>query len=174
MLLLLELATAGSGVSVASDLTPWVLEGYSVILMVDAEPWRVGLEMWGMNMPTSLVELNPANVDKDWTRRVDLALALYVDHHLRPDNAGWHVGLAFDALRSTVQREQQSASFWSLELLLRGGYRWFPFEGERLFVNPWAAVGPLLALEEPEVGGVTFDELPFQALATCHVGWRFD
>lgn len=173
MLLLTGLVLAGTRMNVATDVSPWFLDGYSVLLMVDAEPWRVSAELWGMDFPQRFVEMNPANAGEGWHRRVDLGMALYVDRHFFDDNAGWHAGLLFNGFHNTVQLQTEQASFWSVEVLARGGYRWFPFEEGRLFVNPWVGAGPLLALDEPSVSGERYDELPYQIIGTAHLGWRF-
>lgn len=161
---------------VASDATPWLLGGYSGIGMVevDALPsWRFSLEVWGMDFPEFFVELAEANRDEGWTRRVELGVGLYADHHL--GDTGWHVGGALNLMRSTLGREgfDRGATLTTLEVLVRGGYRWLPMGDEGLFVNPWLAVGQLNPLDEARVGGERFVEAPVQFLGTVHVGWRF-
>ena len=159
----------------ASDITPWMLRGYSAVAMVDSAPWRVSGELWGMDLPSALIEQNTENAEEGWARRVNAGLALTVDRHLgrRPDNQGWHVGLLLNAFHSTVTRQAQSGRFWSVEALGRGGFRWFPSEQERFFVNPYAALGPLVGLDTPRVAGERFVEVPYQAVATVQLGWCF-
>ncbi len=172
------LASDRAGLSAASDATPWFLGGFSAVLIVEPEslgPWRLSAELWGMEFPEALVELTPGNRGEGWQRRVDVALALQVDYGLGEDGQGWHVGVGVDGLKSTVGRKTfvERGSFWSVEVIGRVGYRWFPLEDVGLFINPWAGFGPLLAVEEtPQVGGERFKEAPVQGLATIHAGWR--
>ena len=175
LILALNLAEAAPSVSIASDLTPWFLQGYSGIIMLEPEEssYRFGGEVWGMRYPETLLALSDAN--KGWHWRIELALAVYADWHPKGGGEGWHLGGAVDLLLSEVARDGQSGvgRFWSGEILVRGGYRWFPIEERGLFVNPWVAVGPLMALESPpSIGGEEFVLPPVQVLGTVHLGWR--
>ncbi len=178
ILALIAIAEASPRISIASDMTPWFLQGYSGIVMLepDGSDLRLGFEAWGMRYPAALVDLYADNADEGWARRIALALAVYVDWHPAGAGEGWHVGGALDLLRSEVTREGATGSgqFWSGEILARGGYRWFPRQDWGLFVNPWLAAGPLVALQPPPtIDGETFVEPPVQALGTAHLGWRF-
>ena len=167
---------AQTRVSVASDVTPWTLSGYSVVATVEpVAHWRFSAEVWGFEFPSLLVELNDANQDEGWRRRVDVAVAIYADYALNPDGGGFHFGVAVDAIRSTVRRSgvPGDGSFWSLEVLPRVGYRWFVWDDLGLFLNPWVGAGPLVAVESlPVVGGERFEESGVQAVGTVHLGWR--
>ncbi len=165
--------------SVATDVTPWLLDGYSAIVMAEGKdlgPWRLTAEVWGMKMPQFHIELATGNQGEDWQRRVDWAAVLYGDYHLGEAGMGWHVGGVVHLMKSTVTRTGRSGQgkLQTLELLARAGYRWFPLEGQGLFLNPWLAAGYLHVIETPKaVAGEVFEELPVQFLGTMHVGWRF-
>ena len=167
-------AAAAADIGVASDITPWLLGGYSAVVSVDLDAgWRMTGEVWGMDYPSLLVELTPANQGEGWSRTVTFAGAGYVDYHPSGEGRGLHVGGAVDLLKSRVSRLDDSDTFWSFEALVRVGTRWFPWD-EGLFLNPYAAVGPLFALGPPALAaGEPFVESPVQALATVHLGWRF-
>lgn len=172
-------AAAETQISVASDVSPWFLEGYSGILMLetDALPgFRLTTEFWGMRLPSSIIELGPDNKGEGWQRRFDYAVALYADWHPSGDGTSWHVGGIFNVLPSTLSRDGFAAeeSLLSAEFLVRGGYRWFPFDDLGLFLNPWLSAGYIFPLETPPtIGGEEFVEFPLQVIGTVHMGWRF-
>jgi len=177
LLLALE-AAASPAVSVASDAFPWLLDGYSAIVMVEPEKaprLRTSVEVWGMQFPTSFIEMVPENEGRGWERNINAAVATTADFHPAGQGRGWHVGLTINTMHSVVSRDGYSgqADFWTLEFLPRVGYRWFPLPGRGLFVNPWLGLGQLNTLGEPgAVGGVTYVEPLLQPLGTLHVGWQ--
>ena len=167
----------GPRFSVASDVIPWGLGGFSVIGMFEpapASPWRVSVEAWGFEVPTALIELESRNVDEGWRRRIDYAVTLYGDYHLARDGQGAHLGLAVNGMHSTVDRGgDEAAQMWTMEVVGRGGYRYFPRADWGLFVNPWFGLGYLHVVQSPAcVWGERFVESMFQLLGTMHVGWR--
>ncbi len=145
-----------------------------------------------MEFPELLINLDKANADEGWSRRVDVAFALYLDYAFGSPGDGWHVGVALDLLSSTVGRDgfAQESSFLSFEVLPRVGYRWFPMkyltaamggDGPRQdikglgpFLHPWLGVGPIFALENtPQIGEEAFEESTIQFVGTVHLGWTF-
>jgi hypothetical protein len=165
------LANALAGqLSVATDLAPWPASGWSAIAQLETRPMRYGVELWAFDYPSAIVGLWN---DAEWSRRVDLGVHVMLDHHWRADMAGWHVGISVNTMHSTVTLRGTSGDFWSFEVMPRGGYRWYPGPGERFFVNPWVAFGPLFELDTVIVEGITYNEAPVQLLGTVHMGWRF-
>ncbi len=161
--------------SLATDISPWFFSGYSALAMVEPAgfPLRFSGEVWGFQFPEAYIELNDANVDEGWSRRVDVGMALYADWHFTPE---WHAGVVLNVFRSTVSRENISgeASFWSGEVLARMGYRWIPWDDLGFFLNPWLSAGPVIILgDDVELGGEYYDETPIQVIGTIHTGWRF-
>ncbi len=159
--------------SVGTDALPWVSHGYSAMVAVEGAttPLRVTAEIWSLEFPSAIVELNPENAGEGWARRAT-GLSLYFDWHF---TEAWHAGLIVGGLRSRVWRQDHDGSshFMSYEALARGGYRWLPFDELGLYLNPWVAAGPIVAVGGDSLGDQVFDELPIQILATLHLGWRF-
>lgn len=176
--LLLVLAPASAEVGVSSDATPWLLRGFSVIANVEpaATPHlRTSLEVWGMDFPSFAVESSEANADEGWERRIDVGIAPAVAWHPWREGEGFHAGVMFNAMRSTVSRSEDrgEAQFWTAEAIPRVGFRWFPFDERGLFLDPWLGLGVLAQLGAPDsVGGETYTEPLLQPLATLHIGWR--
>jgi hypothetical protein len=171
-------AADNTALSIASDVTPWLLNGYSAIVMLEPKNTphlRLGAEAWGMRFPEAFIELVPENEGLGWHRDIDAALAIAADFHPAGGGRGWHAGLIVNTMRSTVSRDgyNNQTSFWTTELLPRVGYRWFPLPDRGLFVNPWLGAGLLKQLSEPSaIGGATYTEPLIQPLGTIHVGWR--
>ena len=178
-LLLPRPSVAQVQVSAASDLTPWLANGHSVALMAEGKMlgnWRLTAEQWSMEFPEFLTELSAANAGKGFKQQVAQAWALYADRHVNPSGDGWHVGGVVNFMASTISRKAhgQTARLHVLELLARGGYRWFAFRDHGLFINPWVGVGlPIVLQAATAIGDATFVQPPVQLLATVHVGWRF-
>lgn len=169
-------AAAQSRGSLATDPAAWVFGGYSAIAMVEPEALpklRLTAELWGMDFPDALVALSAENRDEGWQRRFTHAFAVYVDYHFGGEGSRWHVGGAFDLLRSRLTREDEEGLLYSAEFLARGGYRWFPFD-DGLFIDPWLAAGWIFPVGPlPVVAGERFVEFPIQVVGTAHFGWRF-
>ena len=172
-------AHADTSASLATDLSPWFLDGYSAIAMVEpnAVPGlRLTAEFWGMQMPSAVLELGPENRGEGWQRKFTHAVALYGDWHPSKDGTSWHVGGILNFLASRLSRDglDEVGRMQSAEVLVRGGYRWFPFSRLGLFVDPWVAAGYIFPVgPRPTVGGEKFVEFPLQVVGTIHLGWRF-
>jgi len=172
------LAPARAEVGVSSDVSPWMLRGWSVIANVEpaATPkLRTSLEMWGMDFPDFAIALNAANADEGWQRRVDVGVAPAVAWHPRKEGEGLHLGVMLNAMRSTVSRDGHAgeAHFWTVEAIPRVGFRWFPWRDKGLFVDPWLGPGLLAQVGLPDaIGGERYEEPLLQPLGTLHVGWR--
>lgn len=177
-LILLLIAPAEAAIGVSTDAFPWALRGYSAIVNVEPNTTphlRTSLEVWGMDMPAFAVELAPENHGEGWRRRVDVGVAPAVAWHPWQEGEGLHAGIMLNAMRSTVSRADLDgrSRFWTLEILPRVGFRWFPFEDRGLFIDPWLGIGQLNQLGAPaKVGGEAYAEPGFQPLGTLHVGWR--
>jgi hypothetical protein len=165
-------------IGVATDGIPWFLNGFSAIMTVETaavSPWRFSVEAWGMDLPDTVVERMEMNADEGWRQRIDLAVGLYADRHLG-ESGRWHLGGTVHTMSSTITRagSSQSRDLLTLEVLARGGYRWFPLTEQGLFINPWLGAGPLVALTPPEpIAGEAYATARAQVIGTVHVGWRF-
>jgi hypothetical protein len=167
--------TTPAYVSLATDVSPWFLDGFSVIAGVEpaaAPRWRFSVEVWSMQLPTFAVELAAANRGKGFTHDVRLAGALYADRALGA--SGFHVGGIGNLMRARIRRADEAGGLTVGEVLARVGYRWLPLGPRGLFVNPWIAAGPQWALgARPTVASERYTLAPLQVLGTVHLGRRF-
>ena|GEM_PF-2418301 len=164
--------------SLATDALAWPMSGYSVVLMLEHKrlpTFRFNVEAFGLTYPDAVIDLEEANANKAWTRKVQ-AIAIYVDHH--PAKApAFHYGLGINGMQSEITRDgySEQTDLSTAELLIRGGYRWFPSSETGLFFNPYFALGLPRALTEAEpIGGARFEESRTQWIGTVQIGWRFD
>lgn len=175
---LMTTANATPTLSVATDAAPWFLGGYSALVMLEPQQTphlRLSAEAWGMNFPETIIDRHEDNSGEGWQRRIDGAVAITADYHLRQDGRGWHAGITLNTMHSQVSRREHAgqADFWTFEVLPRIGYRWFPSQKLGLFINPWLGIGQLNMITQPApVGGEVFVEPLFQPLGTIHVGWK--
>ncbi len=183
MTLLLALALGDAQayrVSLATDVTPWFLDGFSFAAHLEPSPtwrWRFGAELWRMTFTPWLVDSWGANAGEGWHREFHHGVAVYGAWYPRGGGEGLSVGGAVDYLHSRIGRDgvTEVGNLHSLELLARVAFTWFPGSGGQLYLEPYVAAGPLVPLTpEPTLGGETWSEPWVQAIATCHVGWRFD
>ena len=122
-----------------------------------------------------MVDRVEANVGEGWRQRVELAVGLYADRHLG-ESGRWHLGGAVHTMSSSITRagSNQTRDLLTLEVLARGGYRWFPLTEQGLFINPWLGAGPLVPLTQPApIAGEVYATARAQVIGTVHVGWRF-
>lgn len=164
--------------SLASDVLPWALQGFSFAAYVEPSPtlrWRFGAELWRMSVPSGLVDTWPANAGEGWGRQFHHGVAVVASWYPRGGGEGPSVGGAVDYLHSYLWRAGHSdvGSLHSLELLVRGAWTWFPWPDRDLYLEPIAMFGPLVPLTPPPtIGGETWSEPWVQAVATVQAGWR--
>ena len=164
--------------SVATDTLTWPMSGYSGVVMFEHKrlpAFRFNIEAFGLTYPDAVIDLEDANANKGWTRKVQ-AVAIYVDHH--PTKApAFHYGLGINGMQSEITRAGYSAQtdLLTVELLIRGGYQWFPLPDKGVFLNPYLALGlPRALAEGAPIGDEQFKESRTQWIATVQLGWRFD
>lgn len=162
--------------TLGTDVTPWWLEGFSVLASVEpsaAPRLRLTAEVWAMRLPGFAVDLAESNRGAGFSHRVTLSGALYAD--LALGGAGLHAGLLANVQRARIARQGAGSETLPVaELLARVGWRLLPFGDTGLAIDPWVGVGPQLPLARlPELGGARYALFPAQLLATVHLGYRF-
>ena len=165
-----------SHLTVATDLSPWLLSGFSAIVGYEpagAPAWRVSAELWSMSLPSFAIELAEQNVGEGWSHHVSVAGALTLDRAIA--DTGWRVGGLVNVMRARVDRGTAAqAELTVAEVLVRGGYRWLPLGQHGPSIEPWLGVGPQVAATTlPVVDGQRYALAPVQLIATVHIGWRF-
>ncbi len=163
--------------SLATDALTWPMSGYSGVVMLEHKrlpTFRFNVEAFGLTYPDAVIDLEDANANKGWTRKVQ-AIAIYGDHH--PAKApAFHYGLGINGMQSEITRAgySEQTELKTAEVLIRAGYRWFPSSGTGLFFNPYLALGLPIALNEvAPIGGERFEESRTQWIGTVQIGWRF-
>jgi hypothetical protein len=161
-----------------TDPATFVFEGFAAHarLHVDGfDRWTLGVGAYALNLPSLLVELDPANRDEGWSSRITAAGSLFVDRFFRNDAEGAFVGVQLGLQRFRVTRKGSAgeAGFTNLIAMPRVGYVWRPFDAG-FYVMPWVGLGATARIEgDLDVGGESYHLLPVIAFATVHTGWSF-
>jgi hypothetical protein len=167
-----------TAVFVETDPATFVLGGFAVHARVRpaALPhWTLGAGAYALNMPSPMVDIDPANRGEGWSSRIDWAAGLFVDRYFRDDAEGLFVGMQLGWQRFRVARDEVAgeARFDDVLAMPRVGYTWRPFHAG-LYVMPWLGVGATARVDgDVKVGGDRYDVLPVVVFATVHAGWRF-
>ena len=166
-------------VSLSTDSLTWVIDGYSFIGSYEhsaCPKLRFHAEVFGIELPESIIDNYEPNQGEGWHRRIDGALMFSVDHHPMDQLKGLHWGAGFNVQRSTVSRAGFSSSqeYDTFEPIVRIGYQWFPFGSSGLFITPYAVLGFPIHLSEPDaIGGEVYEEAAVLPVASVQLGWRF-
>ncbi len=170
---------APHSVSVSTDSLTWVIGGYSLIgtyIAKELPSFRFHGEVFGIELPESILDAHEPNRGEGWQRRIDGALMLSVDHHPFAGLRGFHWGAGFNVQRSTLGRRnhQGSSTYETFEPIVRVGYQWFPVRDGGLFITPYAVLGfPIHLNEPPAIDGEVYGEAAILPVASVQIGWRF-
>lgn len=160
--------------SLGTDISPWLMDGGSLIYSSLSGNCRLTLEAWKLEFPKAFLDLNKHNKDEGWQRKAT-GFALYIDTFYKNTDDGWYSGLVFSSFYSELSREGYDAEegFRSYEIMLRFGYKWNLTPNVSL--EPWFAAGPLWTDgNEPTIGGEEFQESKIQMLGTAHLTYSFE
>ena len=158
--------------SIGTDVSPWMMEGYSFLYSSLSGNCRLTLETWEIVFPQGFIDLNKHNKAEDWRRKAT-GVSLYLDTFYTAQDEKWYSGLIFSTFRSSLSRidHTKEKSYRSYEILLRFGYKYHITK--QLSIDPWFALGPIVTDgKEPKIFGETFQESKFQVLATMHVSYK--
>ena len=166
-----------SFLSISTDSLTWVIDGYSIIgtYEVHKVPFlRFHVEVFGIEVPKSLIDGYEPNYGEDWQRRIDGALMMSADYHPFKSIRGFHIGGGFNIQRSTVSRGgAENSQFEIFEPIIRTGFQWYPFN-QGLFITPYFVLGIPMYLTEPElIGGERYEEAAVLPVGSIQIGWRF-
>lgn len=175
--LLTVLATTTT-VLVETDPATFALEGFASHVRVSpafAPAWTLGAGIYGLKMPSLLVDMNEANRGEGWTQTLRTGYGLFADYHLSGAPNGAFLGLQLAIQRHEVTRAgaQGRADHLAGLAMARVGYLWSPWDDLGLYVMPWLGVGTTRKLAgDTLVDGERFDVAPLVTFATVHLGWR--
>ncbi len=145
-------------------------------LRPDAWPsWSFGAGVYAMDMPSFLVDLDPANRGKSWDARIRLGAALFVDRFLGEAPRGPFVGLELGVQRMRLENPHLgpgTAQYSALLAMPRAGYLWQPF-GSGFYLMPWLGIGVAQRIAgSAELAGEPYHVPRVPMFATLHAGWR--
>ena len=165
--------THASNGGVESDVIGWATGGYHL------SAW-FGTERVRLRTVKALFHTPDFTVPSGFTRLRNDVWEFFIDVTLRPRRGAsrfeglWAAGgLELYARRIRDASSGAEARFDALELALRAGYIWHPFDAG-FYINPW--VGLNVRLDGPStvpVGELTYDAPRVSPLASLKLGWEF-
>lgn len=168
-----------SRLSVELDPMSFLLKGYSFHVRYQpmfTERFLIGIGTYAMNVPETVLNMNPENRDVGWDVRIRGAYLLTAAFYPKRANHGWFIGeqIGFQTLRVINDGEfPGAASLNNLLLLTHMGYSWHPWKGS-FFVKPWIGLGFNQMIDGTnEVGGKSYDLGPWSPFFTIHLGYSF-
>jgi hypothetical protein len=162
-------------VLVETDPSTFVLAGYAAHVRV-APPdsgWVVGAGLYGLTLPTPVVELDHRNRDMGWQLDLRTGYGLFADHHFAGAPRGWFVGgqLALQRWQLGQRASDAIAAYDTVLAMVRAGTLWHPF-ASGFFVMPWLGVGASVRVAgSTSIAGATYEPLPVLVFGAVHVGW---
>ena len=170
--------TRKTSFSLEVDPATFFFKGYGVHVRVQPrsmEHWTLGVGVYAMDMPSTLVDLNPENQNEGWEVRIDRGYGLFGEYHFLEVNQGWFVGTqaSIQDFKVTHTELNESTNYSNWMLMGYGGYVFRPFE-HGLYFKPWGGVGVTdLMSGNSRVSDEKYDVLPVSMFATLHIGYTF-
>jgi len=170
--------TPGLGwVAVEFDPATTALGARNVFVYVEPPDthWSASLGIFAADFPGWVNDiLSYRNRDAGLDIDVRVSPGATVDYFLSAQKTGWHGGLMTFLWRYEVSRGGDVGRFTNHVLLPRVGYRWFPFDGINVYLDPFAG----LMFEYRVSGDSTVDgervrPTPIVPFATVHAGFHF-
>ena len=101
--------------------------------------YDLSFEVFSIEIPELVINLNPENKDKSWTEKVNYGIALYGDRKLGEKRNSFWAGAGLVYLNQTVDSPIEHNEYNQLEILGRIHYKWYPFDNG-FYVNPYFAL----------------------------------
>ena len=157
--------------SVATDLSPYAFNGYSLKLGITPKShpkYDLSVEVFSMEIPELVINLNSKNKDKDWKEKVNYGVALYGDKKLGEKRNSFWVGAGIVYLNQTVSNPIEHNQFNQLEILGRINYKWFPFNNG-FYINPYFALAG-----RQKIGGEngSYQLAPLMGFLSVYLSWE--
>jgi hypothetical protein len=170
LLLLASTSTAGANGGVESDVIGWVTGGYHASAWFGSERVRVRTVKALFYTPAFLVP-------DGFERHRNDVWEFFVDVAVRPPASRFEhlwCGVGLELYERTIRDASTGvdARFGALELALRTGYIWHPFDAG-FYVNPWVGLNVRLDGESAvRVGEQTYAAPRVTPLASLKLGWE--
>lgn len=135
--------TISNHYTVAADISPYSFKGYSFkagIIPKNLPKTEFALELFSMEIPELVINLNEQNADQGWSEKVNQGLALYYDRKLNSKRSSFWVGAGIVYLNHSATKTNTQYDYQQLEYLARLNYKWFPFKKSNFYVNPYCAI----------------------------------
>lgn len=166
-------------VALETDPATFVFHGYAAHIRVkprSIKHWMFGAGIYGLDLPSPMVNINGDNRDKGWNVRITSAFGLFGEYYFGTAGNKWFLGLQTSLQNYKIANDHlhgQESKYKNMLLMPSVGYVWQPFKMP-IYIKPWAGIG-----YTSQVSGSSKIEnhryhiskiLPF---ATLHIGYQF-
>lgn len=158
--------------TLSADISPYALNGYSIkvgIIPKSLPSYDFSTEIFSMEIPELVVELNNKNKGQNWEEDVNYGIALYSDRKLGNKSNSFWAGIGLVYLNQTAKNELESNSFSQIEALARVNYKWYPFNNG-FYVNPYFA---LAGRQKLNGNNGSYELSPFMVISSIYLSWEF-
>lgn len=158
--------------TIAADLSPFAFNGYSIkggFITKNLSKTEFAFEIFSMEIPDVVINLNKSNANKGWYEKVKLGNALYVDKKLGEKRNSFWIGGGLVFLNHEVKNTSVKTSFQQLEYLARINYKYYPFKTANFYINPYIALAG-----RHKIGGDNgnYSLTPFLLIPSVYLSWQ--
>ena len=142
------------------------------------EHWSLFLNVVHADFPNWMDDfLNPNNKGKDFDTWIRIGGGVGLDYFTKEEREGLYFGLLNLFFQNDIISKNQNdvpKSVLTHNVIPRVGYRWFPFQKIRFYVNPFVGLRYEYSLGEPQfIDGKEFLAAGIQPFGTVHIGYHF-
>lgn len=144
--------------------------------------WSLFLNIVSADFPNWIVDfLNPKNKGKGFDTKIKIGGGFAVDYFINEEREGFYFGminLFFNyQIRELNAPTDESNNFLSHNVIPRVGYRWYPSNKSKFYVNPFLGMRYKNALQNPLIFDsgeyLEYEPAGIQPFGTIHIGYHF-
>lgn len=137
-------------------------------------------------MPDGIINMNSSNKNKGWNYKINQGFGAELEYYYKTGNKGWFNGLQLftqeiNLTNNNVPEVSEHRTNTGM-VVLTGGYKFYIFGKNHLYLKPWAGVGyngvikgafSDKVIPNLRVGNYEYVLNKFSPFATVHVGYTF-
>ena len=137
--------------------------------------WSLFLNVVNADFPNWMDDfLNPKNKGKDFESEINIGGGFAIDYFIKEEREGTYFGLINLFFQNEISRNATSQIILTHNIIPRLGFRWFPFQKNNLYINPFLGLRYEYSLEKIQfVDGQEYLPAGIQPFGTVHVGYHF-
>ncbi|MEO0727321.1 MAG: hypothetical protein AAFZ63_22430 [Bacteroidota bacterium] len=137
--------------------------------------WSLFLNVVRADFPDWMDDfLNPNNKGENFTSRITIGGGFALDYFPKQSRDGLYFGLINLFFRNEISRNTTQRSILTHNIIPRMGFRWYPFEKTKLYLNPFFGLRYEYSWQkESTVDGTLYSAAGLQPFGTLHLGYHF-